>query len=316
MNKLFPEIEPYNTGFLKVDEIHNIYYEECGNPNGKPLVFLHGGPGCGCSEISRRYFEPEFYRIILFDQRGSGRSTPHACLENNTTMDLVEDIEKLRKLLNIEKWVVYGGSWGTTLALFYSINYPENVLGLILRGIFLGRQEDIDWIYQEGASEIFPEAWENYINIIPEEEREDIVSAYYKRLTSNDEETRIKYARAWSIWESSITTLRPKKEGWEEKLTDEYALSMASLECHYFKNKIFVKNMNYILDNSDKIKDIPTHIVHGRYDMDCRFIGAYLLSKKLNNVNLDVTITGHSSLEDEIVDSIVRASNKFKDLYK
>lgn len=313
---LYPAIEANFTDFLKVDDVHSIYYEESGNPNGKPVIFLHGGPGCGTAPSCRQYFDPEFYRIILFDQRGSGKSTPHACLKDNDTDSIIGDMEKIREKLGIDKWLVFGGSWGSTLALSYALKHPDRTVGLVLRGIFLGRQEDIDWIYQEGGvSNIFPDKWEKYIEIIPEEERGDLIAAYYKRLTSEDRATRVEAARAWSMWEGSIVTLLPNDDLVEDFGDEDYAISMATIECHFWMNHMFRDNMNYILDESDIIKDIPTIIVHGRYDMDCRFIGAYLLSKKLNDCQLYATISGHSSGEPEIVDRLVKATDEFKKLF-
>lgn len=313
---LYPAIEANFTDFLKVDDVHSIYYEESGNPNGKPVIFLHGGPGCGTAPSCRQYFDPEFYRIILFDQRGSGKSTPHACLKDNDTDSIIGDMEKIREKLGIDKWLVFGGSWGSTLALSYALKHPDRTVGLVLRGIFLGRQEDIDWIYQEGGvSNIFPDKWEKYIEIIPEEERGDLITAYYKRLTSEDRATRVEAARAWSMWEGSIVTLLPNDDLVEDFGDEDYAISMATIECHFWMNHMFRDNMNYILDESDIIKDIPTIIVHGRYDMDCRFIGAYLLSKKLNDCQLYATISGHSSGEPEIVDRLVKATDEFKKLF-
>lgn len=316
LRTLYPPIEANFTDFIKVDDVHNIYYEESGNPNGKPVVFLHGGPGCGTSPSCRQFFDPEFYRIIMFDQRGSGKSTPHANLTNNDTDSIISDMEKIREKLGIEKWLVFGGSWGSTLALSYAIEHPERVIGLVLRGIFLGRQEDIDWIYQEGgASNIFPDAWENYISVIPEEERDDLITAYYKRLTHEDRAVRVEAARAWSMWEGSIVTLLPNEDVVNDFGDEDYAISMATIECHFWMNHMFRDNMNYILDSADIIKDIPTTIVHGRYDMDCRFIGAWLLSKKLNNCDLNITISGHSSGEPEIIDRLVKATDKYKSLF-
>lgn len=252
----------------------------------------------------------------MFDQRGSGKSTPHANLTNNDTDSIISDMEKIREKLGIEKWLVFGGSWGSTLALSYAIEHPERVIGLVLRGIFLGRQEDIDWIYQEGgASNIFPDAWENYISVIPEEERDDLITAYYKRLTHEDRAVRVEAARAWSMWEGSIVTLLPNEDVVNDFGDEDYAISMATIECHFWMNHMFRDNMNYILDSADIIKDIPTTIVHGRYDMDCRFVGAYLLSKKLNNCDLNITISGHSSGEPEIVDRLVKATDKYKSLF-
>lgn len=313
---LFPEIEPYKTGTLKVSELHTMYYEEVGNPNGEPILFLHGGPGAGLSEGYRRYFDPEFYRIILFDQRGAGKSIPHAELRENTTKHLVEDIEKLREHLNIEKWVVLGGSWGTTLALTYAINHPSKVLGLILRGIFLGTKSEIDWIYQDGASKIYPDKWEEYFNLIPENERGNMIEAYYKRLTSNNEEERLKAARAWSMWEGSIVNLIPDDETIEEFGSSGLALSMARTECHYFINNMFNESDNYILEHADRIKDIPCRIVHGRYDMDCRVFAAWELHKLLPKSELKIIKdAGHSGMEPGTISELVQAAEDFKKLY-
>lgn len=313
LRTLYPPIEANFKGYIEVDQTHSIYYEESGNPDGRPVVFLHGGPGCGTSPTCRQFFDPDFYRIILFDQRGSGNSKPHACLENNDTDSIIQDMEKIREELGIEKWLVFGGSWGSTLALSYALKHPDKTLGLILRGIFLGRQEDIDWIYQEGgASNIFPEAWEKYISVIPQEEREDLIKAYYKRLTHEERSIRVEAAKAWSMWEGSLVTLLPNDDLVNDFGDEDYAISMATIECHFWMNHMFRENMNYILDEADIIKDIPTFIVHGRYDMDCRFIGAYLLSKKLNNCELKATISGHSSMEPEIIDALVRATDKYK----
>ncbi|MBU0278969.1 MULTISPECIES: prolyl aminopeptidase [unclassified Gemella] len=318
LRTFYPEIEANFTDFIKVDEQHTIYYEESGNPKGQPVIFLHGGPGCGSSPTCRRYFAPEFYRIIVFDQRGSGKSTPHACLENNDTWHIIEDIEKIRQALNIEKWLVFGGSWGATLALCYAIKHPERVQGLVLRGIFLGRREDIEWIYEiGGASNIQPEAFEKYISIIPEEERKDIISAYYRRLTSDDREDREQAAKEWSMWEGNLVTLLPDPNLENSFGEINYAISMATIECHFWMNNMFWDDDNYILNNVDVIKDVPTIIVHGRYDIDCRVIGAYELSKKLNNCELNVVVaSGHSSGEAGIVDGLIKATDKFREILK
>lgn len=314
--QLFPEIEPYNTGMLKVSDLHTLYYEEVGNPEGKPILFLHGGPGAGLSAAYRRYFDPKFYRVILFDQRGAGKSTPHAELKDNTTQHLVDDIEKIREHLNIDKWVVLGGSWGTTLALTYAIHHPSKVMGLILRGIFLGTKAEIDWIYQEGASNIYPDKWEDYFELIPEEERGNMIEAYYKRLTSDDEEERLKAARAWSVWEGNIVNLIPDEETIKEFGESGLALSMARTECHYFINNMFNESDNYILENADKIKDIPCRIVHGRYDMDCRIYAAWKLQKLLPKSELKIIKdAGHSGMEPGTLSELVQATEDFKKLY-
>ena len=317
LRALYPAIKENFSEMLDVDGTHTIYYEESGNPNGVPVIFLHGGPGCGTAPSCRQYFDPEFYRIILFDQRGSGKSTPRACLENNDTWHIIEDIEKIREKLNIDKWLVFGGSWGSTLSLCYAIKHPERVLGLVLRGIFLGRREDIEWIYEVGGvSNFHPESFERYISIIPEEERKDIIGAYYKRLTSEDKETREVAAKEWSMWEGSLVTLHPDPNLEQSFGEINYAISMATIECHFWMNNMFWDDDNWLLDHVDVIKDIPTWIVHGRYDVDCRPIGAYELNKKLNNCKLEFTVSGHSSGEPEIVDSLVRATDYFKDILK
>ena len=283
LRTLYPAIKENFSEMLDVDGTHTIYYEESGNPDGVPVIFLHGGPGCGTAPSCRQYFDPEFYRIILFDQRGSGKSTPRACLENNDTWHIIEDIEKIREKLNIDKWLVFGGSWGSTLSLCYAIKHPERVLGLVLRGIFLGRREDIEWIYEVGGvSNFHPESFERYISIIPEEERKDIIGAYYKRLTSEDKETREVAAKEWSMWEGSLVTLHPDPNLEQSFGEINYAISMATIECHFWMNNMFWDDDNWLLNHVDVIKDIPTWIVHGRYYVDCRPIGAYELNKKLN----------------------------------
>lgn len=317
LRTLYPAIKENFSEMLDVDGTHTIYYEESGNPNGVPVIFLHGGPGCGTAPSCRQYFDPEFYRIILFDQRGSGKSTPRACLENNDTWHIIEDIEKIREKLNIDKWLVFGGSWGSTLSLCYAIKHPERVLGIVLRGIFLGRREDIEWIYEVGGvSNFHPESFERYISIIPEEERKDIIGAYYKRLTSEDKETREVAAKEWSMWEGSLVTLHPDPNLEQSFGEINYAISMATIECHFWMNNMFWDDDNWLLNHVDVIKDIPTWIVHGRYDVDCRPIGAYELNKKLNNCKLEFTVSGHSSGEPEIIDSLVRATDYFKDILK
>lgn len=314
-NRLFPPIEPYQTGFLRVSNEHNLYYEQSGNPNGAPVVYLHGGPGCGTSPTCRQYFDPEHYRIILFDQRGSGKSTPLACLKDNDTHHLIDDMEKIRELLHIDRWLVFGGSWGSTLALYYAIAHPNRVKGLILRGIFLGRKEDVDWLYQFGCSEIFPEAWEEFIRPIPKAERGDLVQAYYKRLTSKDEAVRLEAAKAWSRWEGSVITLLPSNDTLASFSEDHYALSMATIECHYFVNRMFNDYENHIIEHVANIQNIPTTIIHGRYDMDCRMRGAYMLHKAMKNAKLIVVDdAGHSSSEPGILHELIEATEDMKRL--
>lgn len=236
---LYPEIEPYNQEFLKVSDIHTIYFEECGNPNGKPALFIHGGPGGGIQPSYRQYFNPDKYRVILVDQRGCGKSTPFAELKENTTQDLIEDFEKIRKKLNIDKWMVFGGSWGSTLGLAYAQAYPEVVTELVLRGIFLGREKELSWLYQHGASMVFPDMWEKYIEPIPVEQRKDFISAYYSILTGDDEELKQKAAIAWSVWEASTSKLFVDKKSIDRYGEDKFSLAFARIECHYFKNKLW-----------------------------------------------------------------------------
>ena len=237
--QLFPEIEPYQNGYLKVDQEHTIYYEQSGNPNGKPVVFLHGGPGGGSSPKTRRFWDPKAYRIIQLDQRGCGKSTPFASLKNNTTWDLVADIEKIRNHLNINKWQVFGGSWGSTLALSYAVKHADKITELILRGIFTLREKELLWFYQEGASFLYPDAWEPYLQFIPVSERSNMMAAYYKRLTSDNEELRNQAAKIWSIWEGSTSRLFMDEELIKKSGEDEFALAFARIECHYFVNKGF-----------------------------------------------------------------------------
>ncbi|HEY9089543.1 MAG TPA: prolyl aminopeptidase [Anaerolineaceae bacterium] len=313
----FPEIEPYNTGRLRVSALHELYYEECGNPNGKPVVFLHGGPGGGVSPAYRRYFDPDFYRIVLFDQRGAGKSTPSAELQENTTWKLVEDIETLRRHLGLERWLVFGGSWGSTLALTYAVTYPERVIGLILRGIFLCRKMEIDWFYQHGASFIYPDAWDNYLAPIPEEERGDLVAAYYRRLTSPDRAVRVEAATAWSVWEASTSHLFIDTEGarkFEEDI--DKSLAFARIECHYFTNAAFFPEDGWLLRKAPSINHIPTRIAQGRYDIVCPIRSAWDLKKVMPAADLRIVPdAGHSSFEPGIARELVQATEDFKRLF-
>lgn len=312
MRELYPAIQPYQKSNLKVSDIHTIYYEECGNPQGKPVVFLHGGPGGGIISIYRQYFDPQKWRIILFDQRGCGRSIPHAELNQNTTWDLVNDIEKLRVHLNIENWVVFGGSWGSTLALAYSQTHPQSCTGLILRGIFMVRSKEINWFYQEGASNIFPEAWEEYLKPIPLEERGDLVSAYYQRLTSADQKVRLEAARAWSIWEASTSKLIQDPNLMQSFGDSNFAVAFARIECHYFTNKCFLEHEEQLLTNIDKMRHIPGVIVQGRYDVVCPMVSAWELHKAWPEADfIVVPDAGHSVSEPGIKDALIRATDKF-----
>ena len=278
MLTFYPQIKPYVKHSLEVDHPHMLYVEECGNPRGVPVVFLHGGPGAGCEPYHRSFFDPEAYHIVLFDQRGCGRSSPHAELEGNTTQALVADMEAIRRQLGIEKWVVFGGSWGSTLALVYAETHPDRVLGLILRGIFLCRRDEIDWFYQRGANRIFPDYWEDYLSVIPEDERHDMVQAYYRRLTSKDELARMAAAKAWSRWEGRAATLRGRKEVIDHYTYPYNALSLARIECHYFVNNSFL-SPNQILENTGALSGIPGEIIHGRYDMVCPVENAWELHR-------------------------------------
>lgn len=314
-NWLYPELEPNKTGMLKVSSTHEIYYEESGNPKGKPAVFVHGGPGGGTEGKQRRFFDPEKYRIILFDQRGCGKSKPYACLEENTTWDLVEDMEKLRQHLEIEKWLVFGGSWGSTLALAYAETHPQKVTELVLRGIFLLRKREIDWFYQEGASYIFPDVWEDYLSLIPKEERGDLVKAYYKRLTGSDKETQLKAARAWSIWEGKTSKLLPDTAFADHYGEDEFALAFARIECHYFTHSGWFKPDDQLLKNAGKLKNIPAVIVQGRYDVVCPMDSAWALHREWPEAEfILVPDAGHSAFEPGICKALVSACDKFANL--
>ena len=312
MKNVYPEIEPYHSGRLKVSDIHELYYEQCGNPGGKPVVFLHGGPGGGLVPDYRRYFDPEKYRIVLFDQRGSGQSTPNACLEDNTTWDLVDDIERLRQHFGIEKWQVFGGSWGSTLALAYAQKHPTRVTELVLRGIFLCRKEEIDWFYQEGASWIFPDVWERYLSVIPEAERHNMVAAYYRRLVGDNEQERLDAAAAWSIWEGSTSKLFMDPNAVEKYGDPSFALAFARIECHYFTNNAFFDGPNYLIEHVDAIRHIPTVIVQGRYDVVCPIHSAWDLHRAWPQADLQIIPdAGHSITEPGIIDALVLATDRF-----
>jgi proline iminopeptidase len=315
MRTLFDEIEPFDSGMLKVSDKHQIFYEQCGNANGLPVIFLHGGPGGGIEPMYRRFFDPQAYRIVLFDQRGSGRSTPYASLEENTTWDLVADIEKLREKLGIEKWLVFGGSWGSTLSLAYAETHPERARALVLRGIFLCRRKEIHWFYQEGASAIFPDVWESYLKPIPEAERGDMIGAYYRRLTSDNEAERVAAAQAWSIWEGSTSKLVPSQSLIDDFADPEKAVALARIECHYFINNSFFPTDNYLIENIGKIRHVPAVIVQGRYDVVCPMMSAWELHRAWPEAKLDVVKeAGHSSSEAGIIDGLVRATEEFKNL--
>lgn len=313
MANLYPEIEPFESGMLQVSDLHTIYYERVGNPDGVAVVFLHGGPGGGLIPMYRQFFDPEYYQVVLFDQRGAGRSTPHAELRENTTWDLIGDIEKLREKFGIDKWYVFGGSWGSTLSLAYAETHPDRCLGLALRGIFLTRKKELQWFYQYGASEIFPDFWERYRDEIPVEERGDFVGAYHKRLTSDDEETRLSAARAWSVWEGSTSKLYPDKDLMDHWEGEHEALSLARIECHYFMNNSFFPSENYLIENVDKIRDIPTVIVQGRYDVVCPMTSAWDLHRAFPEAEfVVVSDAGHSVSEPGITSALVETMDRFK----
>ena len=308
---LYPKIKPYDSGFLNVDE-HQVYFEQCGNPNGKPAIFLHGGPGGGGSEDVRRFFNPDLYRIVVFDQRGCGRSKPHGCLENNTTWDLVSDIENLRNKLGIEKWLVFGGSWGSTLSLAYAQAHPGSVSEIVLRGIFLLRKEELHWFYQDGASRIFPEAWSGFLEIIDEDKRDNLMSAYHKIFTSDDKQKRLIAAIAWSRWEAATSSLSYKPSLVEEFSDPEFALAFALIENHYFINKGWFKTENQLIENIDKIRSIPSVIVQGRYDVVCPMKTAWELSESWPEAEMIIApSSGHTAFEKEITHALISATNKF-----
>jgi len=315
LRTLYDPIEPYESGHIQVSPVHQLYYEQCGNPNGKPVVFLHGGPGAGLVDDYRRFFDPQAYRVILFEQRGSGRSTPHASLVDNTTWHLVDDIERIREHFGIEQWLVFGGSWGSTLALAYAETHPKRVRGLVLRGIFLGQQKEARWFYEEGhgASAIFPETWDQYVKIIPESERDDLIRAYYRRLTSDDEAVRLEAARVWSLWEASALKLIPDQKLIDEFTEPETAIAVARIECHYFINNCFFETDNYLIENVDRIRHIPAVIVHGRYDIVCPFRSAWELHRAWPEAALEIIPdAGHSVKEPGICDALVRATDNFR----
>ncbi|MEL6301326.1 MAG: prolyl aminopeptidase [Pseudomonadota bacterium] len=308
---LYPPIEPFHTAYLEVSDGHRLYYEQSGNPHGKPVVVLHGGPGGGSSPAMRRFFNPDVYRIVIFDQRGSGKSTPHASLDHNTTQDLINDIEILRESLRIRRWQVFGGSWGSTLALAYAQAHRDRVSELVLRGIFMLRDKELKWFYQHGASEIFPDLWQHYLAPIPEAERDDMLTAYHRRLTSEDESVRLEAARAWSVWEGSTSFLLPNEEARDEFGEAAHALAMARIECHYFMNGGFM-SPGQLIDDIDKIRDVPAVIVQGRYDVVCPMISAWELHAAWPESRLVIVPNaGHSAFEPGNASALVAATDHF-----
>lgn len=311
MPDLYPPIAPYHSNFLQVSELHRIYYEEAGNPDGQPVIFLHGGPGGGINPVYRQYFNPRLWRIVLFDQRGCGQSTPHAELRENTTWDLVADIETIRQTLGIDRWVVFGGSWGSTLALAYSQTHPDRCRGIILRGIFLLRQKELHWFYQEGTSYLFPDAWERYLAPIPPEERHDLLQAYYRRLTSPDLAVRQSAAKAWSVWEASTSKLLPDENLMAQFGTTEFADAFARIECHYFVNQGFFETEDQLLRQVDRIRHIPAVIVQGRYDVVCPMISAWELHQVWPEAEfIVVPDAGHSMTEPGIRSALIAATDR------
>ncbi|UJR78497.1 prolyl aminopeptidase [Sandaracinus amylolyticus] len=308
----YPPIEPHAQGMLDVGSGHRVYWEESGNPKGKPVVFLHGGPGGGTDPKQRRFFDPERYRIVLFDQRGCGRSTPHASLVDNTTWHLVSDVERLREHLGIDRWQVFGGSWGSTLALAYAQKHPERVTELVLRGIFLLRRAELLWFYQHGTSEMFPDAWQHFLAPIPESERGDLMSAYHKRLTSDDAHTRQEAARAWSVWEARTSFLLAREDHVARAAADAFSLAFARIECHYFVNDGFLAREDQLLADVDRIRHIPAVIVHGRYDVVCPARNAWDLHQRWPEAELKIVEdAGHSAYEPGIMHELVTATDRF-----
>jgi proline iminopeptidase len=309
---LYPAIEPYQTGGLRVSPLHQLYYEQCGNPQGVPVLFVHGGPGGGCEPMQRRFFDPHAYRIVLFDQRGAGRSQPLAELTENTTPHLIADIERLREHLRIDRWLVFGGSWGSTLSLAYAETHPDRVTGLILRGIFLCRPSEIQWFYQSGAHHIFPDLWEQYLAPIPEAERHDLVRAYYRRLTSDDRELQLAAAKAWSTWEAGTSKLLISQELRDRFERPDFALAFARIECHYFVHDSFLKP-DQLLRDIDQIRHIPGVIIQGRYDVVCPARSAWDLHRAWPEAEFHVVPdAGHSATEPGIAAKLIEATNVFR----
>jgi proline iminopeptidase len=303
---MYPKIQPFDTQYLDVGDGHSLYLEQTGTPGGIPVLVLHGGPGAGSSPLLRQFFNPEEYHIIIFDQRGAGQSRPAASIENNTTTHLLEDIEEIRSVLGINRWMVFGGSWGSSLGLLYAQAYPERVLALVLRGIFLCRERDVRWFYQDGASRLFPDYWEDYLAPIPKEEHGDMISAYHQRLTGSDELARMRAAVAWTQWELRSSTLRHNSNDHDTS----HALNMARIECHYFHNHSFLRP-NQILEDAHLLTDIPGYIVHGRYDAICPVEQAWALNKAWPGSELTIIpAAGHSVTEPDIAKALIYHTDK------
>ena len=314
MRELYPEIEPYRREHLAIDARHTLYVEECGNPDGLPVVFLHGGPGAGLSPYHRRFFDPARWHAVLFDQRGAGQSTPFASLDANTTPDLIADIERIREHLGIERWLVFGGSWGSTLALAYAEAHPDRVIGLVLRGIFLAREEELRWFNEMdgGARCIFPERWARFRDFIPEAERGNMIEAYWRRLDNSDETVQLAAARAWSAYEGGSTTLVHDPDAAGDFDEPHKAVSLARLEAHYFRNGMFLEP-GQLLRGIDRIRHIPGVIVHGRYDIICPVKTAFELHQAWPEADFHVVLAGHSASDPAIVDKLVEATDRFAD---
>lgn len=309
MTELYPEVQPISEHYLEVSDLHKIHYELCGNPKGKPVLFVHGGPGGGIDPSCRRFFNPELYFIVLVNQRGSGLSTPHAELNENTTQHLINDFELVRQACGIEQWMLFGGSWGSTLSLAYSQEHPDRVTELVLRGIFLGTERECQWLFGgQGANYVFPDYWQSFVDLIPKSEQDNLLLAYYNRLTSDSTETIAQAALAFSRWEYSISMLQPDLDAVDELLATPVAMSLARLECHYMYHQCFLKP-NQLLDGLDKIKHIPTYIVHGRYDMVCAPRSAWILHSQLPGSQLSYVTAGHSLKDPEIAKELVRITN-------
>ncbi len=309
--RLYPPIEPYETGHLEVGNGHRLYWELCGNPDGKPAVFLHGGPGGGCNRDHRRFFDPDRYSVLLFDQRGCGRSTPHASLEANTTWHLVADMERLREMRGCERWLLFGGSWGATLALAYAERFPERVSELVLRGVFTVRRAELRWLYQDGAAVLFPDHWERFVAPIPEAERGDLIAAYHRRLTSSDERVQLAAARAWSAWEGAIVTLLPNAQAAAQHAEEGFALAFARIEAHYFVNDGFLEE-GQLIRNAGRLTGIPGTIVQGRYDVVTPAVTAWDLHRAWPEAEFHlVDDAGHASSEPGILQRLIEATDSY-----
>ncbi len=313
MSETYHQQNTYKNGYLKVGDGYELYYECYGNPNGKPLLFVHGGPGIGFSDEAKRFFDPKIWNVILFDQRGSGRSRPHASLKNNTTKDLVDDMNKLLDSLKIDKAVLFGGSWGSTLALVYAIQNRERVSGIIVRGIFLCNKDD-DYHFDNTIQNFFPESWERFMHLVPSEKRNNAIAYYYEKMTTGDQKNRDKYAFEWDLYEGFITKMNNTSiTAFEEELKNDFDFAMSLIEIHYIVNKCFLED-NYILKNAHVLSDVPVSIVHGRYDFVCPPINAYNLHKQIKNSKLSFVISGHSSSDEALEDKLIEEVQRFESL--